>query len=92
MEWTIICENTIEGINMQLKSNHLKKSYQEIQMTDVETSNHQRRCIIAPVDFYTVASAIMCNTKLSDVVEDFKDTWSENALKQMLEEVGGVKE
>ena len=89
MEWTVICGNTIEGITMQLSSNNMKKTYQKISMTNTETSKHQSRCIIAPVDFYTVSTAIMCNTKITGMMDDFENTWSEEALKQMLEEVGG---
>lgn len=92
MEWTEICSNTIEGIHIQLRSNHNKKSYQEIMMTNTITMHVQKRCIIAPVDFYTVASAIMCNNVLKDFCEDVQDTWSEHALTDMIQEITHQKE
>ena len=86
MKQTKICENTIENITFELYTNQNKKSYQQIRMTN-QKGEYTIRNIIAPVDFYTITTAIMTKTKLEEVIQDFQDTWAANSLEDMIKEI-----
>lgn len=86
MKQTKICENTIENITFELYTNQNKKSYQQIRMTN-QKGEYTVRNIIAPVDFYTITTAIMTRTKLEEVIQDFQDTWAANPLEDMIKEL-----
>ena len=86
MKQTKICENTIENITFELYTNQNKKSYQQIRMTN-QKGEYTVRNIIAPVDFYTIATAIMTRTKITEVIQEFQDTWAANPLEDMIKEI-----
>ena len=86
MKQTKICENTIENITFELYTNQNKKSYQQIRMTN-QKGEYTIRNIIAPVDFYTITTAIMTKTKITELIQDFQDTWAANSLEDMIKEI-----
>ena len=86
MKQTKICENTIENITFELYTNQNKKSYQQIRMTN-QKGEYTIRNIIAPVDFYTITTAIMTKTKITELIQEFQDTWAANSLEDMIKEI-----
>ena len=86
MKQTTICENTIENITFELYTNQNKKSYQQIRMTN-QKGEYTIRNIIAPVDFYTITTAIMTKTKITELIQEFQDTWAANSLEDMIKEI-----
>ena len=86
MKQTKICENTIENITFELYTNQNKKSYQQIRMTN-QKGEYTVRNIIAPVDFYTITTAIMTKTKITELIQEFQDTWAANPLEDMIKEI-----
>lgn len=86
MKQTKICENTIENITFELYTNQNKKSYQQIRMTN-QKGEYTVRNIIAPVDFYTITTAIMTKTKITELIQEFQDTWAANSLEDMIKEI-----
>ena len=86
MKQTKICENTIENITFELYTNQNKKSYQQIRMTN-QKGEYTIRNIIAPVDFYTITIAIMTKTKITELIQEFQDTWAANSLEDMIKEI-----
>ena len=86
MKQTKICENTIENITFELYTNQNKKSYQQIRMTN-QKGEYTIRNIIAPVDFYTITTAIMTKTKITELIQEFQDTWAANPLEDMIKEI-----
>ena len=78
-----ICENTLEGVTISLYSDGNENRHQTLEMScgkRTETTG-----VIAPVDFFTISSAIMCNKTLTGFVEDIIGTWCETVLKDMVE-------
>ena len=86
MKQTKICENTIENITFELYTNQNKKSYQQIRMTN-QKGEYTIRNIIAPVDFYTITTAVMTKTKITELIQEFQDTWAANPLEDMIKEI-----
>lgn len=43
--------------------------------------------MIAPVDFFTITSAILCEVELTDFIDAVGDTWSANLLEDMINEI-----
>ena len=82
-----ICENTIEMVKIELYSNGDKNSYQVIKMTNVNTGESLERKSIAPVDFYTIATAIMSEEYLCEFINYVWTTWSSGVLEDMIEEL-----
>jgi len=86
-EMVKICNSTCEGVDFDLYSDNDKRHYQMLKMTRRVPNGKSRMVSIAPVDFFTVASAIMCETQLCDMVSRFEDTWSAESFEKSLEEV-----
>ena len=66
MENTKICENTIENMKFELFTNNNEKCYQALKISTVGASSSTNR--IAPVDFYTISTAIMCSKTLDEFI------------------------
>ena len=80
-----ICENTIEMVKMTLYSNNNKQSYQEIEMVNIDNGKALKRKIVAPVDFFTIASAIMYEIYLCEFINSTGMTWCSEVLESMIE-------
>ena len=80
----LILDQTVESVNFKLWTDNNKNSYQTVRVTNVKTDVEFERKIIAPVDFFTVISAITCNDNLADAVSDFADTWCGDVLEHMV--------
>ena len=83
MENTKICENTIEDMKFELYTNNNKKCYQTMEISTEGASMMTN--LIAPVDFFTIASAIMCSETLDEFEDAISKTWCEKILKEMIE-------
>ena len=77
---TIVCQNTIEMVSIVLLSDNDKNHWQKVVMTNTN-DGRQREISVAPIDFFALASAIMCNDQLCDVIDDFSDTWTAETLE-----------
>ena len=92
MENTKICENTIENMKFELFTNNNERCYQTLKISTVGASKGTNK--IAPVDFYTISSAIMCSKTLDEFIGAVSGTWSDNLLESMIndlfDEVNGL--
>lgn len=85
MENTKICENTIENMKFELFTNNNEKCYQALKISTVGASSSTNR--IAPVDFYTISTAIMCSKTLDEFIAAVSGTWSDELLESMINDV-----
>ena len=85
MENTKICENTIENMKFELFTNNNEKCYQALKISTVGASSSTNR--IAPVDFYTISTAIMCSKTLDEFIAAVNGTWSDELLESMINDV-----
>ena len=86
-EMVKICNGTCEGVDFDLYSNGDENRYQTLKMTRRVPNGKSRVVMIAPVDFFTVSSAIMCEDMLCNMVDKFGDTWSAERFESALEEI-----
>lgn len=84
-----ICENTIEMVKMTLYNNGDKSRYQDIEMVNINTGKTLKMAVIAPIDFFTVIRAIMYEESLCNFIVAVGDSWSEEVLTDMIEQVVG---
>jgi len=84
-EMVKICNNTCEGVDFDLYSDNDKYHYQMLKMTRRVPNGKSITLRVAPVDFFTVASAIMCNDQLCDMITDMTDTWNAEIFEEGLE-------
>ena len=82
-----ICENTIENFHIELWTNGNENSFQRITIDNTETGVTIDSNIIAPVDVFKVATAILCNDKIGGLLLDVMDIWNENKLTEMINEL-----
>lgn len=87
MKTTKICENTIENLTFEIYTNNNKRAYQTLTITDTKYGTQKTTNLIAPVDFFTITSAILCETQLCDFIDAVGDTWSAKMLEDMINEI-----
>jgi len=85
MDKTKICENTIENMKFELFTNNNKKCYQTLKISTVGASKGTN--MIAPVDFFTISSAIMCAETLDEFIDAVSGAWSGELLENMINDV-----
>lgn len=85
MENTLLCANTIENMTFELYTNNNKKCYQTLI---IKTPGAERKTnMIAPVDFFEIASAIMCSNDLTGFIDAVNGTWSDELLETMINDL-----
>ena len=85
MNKTKICENTIEDMKFELYTNNNEKCYQTLNISTKGASTETN--MIAPIDFFAIASAIMCSNNLDEFEDTISGTWCEDRLKKMVEDL-----
>lgn len=83
-----ICENTIENMKFELFVNENANGYQTIKIST--NGAVKQGDIIAPVDYYTVISAIMFSDNLDAFISATNDIWGANTLENMINELFDV--
>ena len=84
MENTKICGNKIESYEIEVYTNGLKNAYQLFKVTDVNTGDYKASNTVAPVDFYSVTTAIMTATTVDEFIEKITGCWCESVIKSLI--------
>ncbi len=85
MENTLLCKNTIENMTFELFTNNNKKCYQTLTISTPGAKRTTNK--IAPVDFFDIASAILCSNDLDAFIDAVNGTWSDELLESMINDV-----
>ena len=85
MENTKICANTIENMTFELYTNNNKNCYQTLNITTPGAKRGTN--MIAPVDFFAIASAIMCSNDLTGFIDAVSGTWSSDIIENMINDL-----
>ena len=82
-----ICERKIEDLKFEVYSDGKTTTFQKITITNTETDKQISRNIIAPIDYYTIVSAILFEETLTGFTEAIKSTWSIDVIKEIITEL-----